>query len=120
MSLFGTYPITVKRNANGNYDTPDGSWQEGSAEPDFIVNSSWQPASGKDQQSLPEGKRSKSVYKIYPETKLRVFDQITQTAGDKVISPLDGQTYEIYSSGDNQNNIISHFKYMCVRVKETG
>lgn len=119
MSLFNTKTVTVKRYTNGNYDTPDGSWQEGT-ESTFTIKCSWQPATGDDLKAIPEGRRSSSMYKLYTSTKLRTTDQLSQLPRDIVISSENGFEYELNETADNQNGIVSHYKYIATRVKEAG
>ena len=117
MSLFNTYTVTVKRKTLGSYSGAGNKWVPGTGTT-LYAKGSWQPANGNDQQPLPEGKRSNSVYKFYTSTSLRIVNAITQEDGDIAISPLDGLEYEVSAEGVNQNNIISNNKYILTRKKE--
>ena len=119
MSLFNTKEIAVTRYSDGNFDTPDGSWQEGTIE-EFNIKGTWQPANGKDQQALPEGRRSSSVYKLYTNTELRITDPELEVTGDTVISPVSGKKYILFGAGDYTNDLIKHHKYLAVSTKEVG
>ncbi len=120
MSLFNTKTITVHRYDNGDYETPDGSWREGNESSDspFTIKCSWQLQTGEQLEALPEGQRSDSVFKIYTSTKLRTVQQKNQLPPDILISPLDGEEYEVNESGNFQNGIISHYRYLATSKKE--
>lgn len=114
MSLFNSFTLTVKRKAQGQYIR--GKWVE-TEEPDFTIQTSWQPANGKDLETLEEGKRLTGLFKIYPNKQLFTADPKTQRKADIVIGP-DGYSYKVITVGDWQNNIINHYKCMVMRIKE--
>ena len=119
MSLFKTYTLTVKRPTEtmtkGTYI--DGRWIEGDLTLNtFTIQTSVQPANGKDLEVLPEGLRTNDIFKIYPKTKLQAVDQHNNQEADIVI--WDGKDYEVIFAGDWQNNLISHYKALIQRVKE--
>lgn len=115
MSLFKSFTLTVKRVNPGYYDR--GKWIDGSAVPDFQIQTSWQPANGHDREALEEGIRDEVIYKIYPEIELFTADPETQRTADIVVGP-DGYEYEVVIAGNWQNNLINHRKCMVMRVKE--
>ena len=113
MSLFESHTLTVKRYTqsyiNGRKNNVLAST--------FTIMTSWQPANGRDTLTLSEGKRSKQIYKCYPETELLVADPINGQPAD-IITGIDGKDYEVISCAPNQNDIINHYKIMCTRLKE--
>jgi len=113
LSLFNTHTLTVKRYT-GLY--VNGRWTQ-SLSSTFTITTSWQPANGRDTETLPEGKRSQQIYKCYPATELFVADPVNGQPADIVVG-IDGKDYEVISCAPNQNNIINHHKAMCTRVKE--
>jgi len=114
MSLFNTHTLTVERKDPGNYI--NGRWIEG--EPDtFTINTSWQPATGKDLEVLEEGKRLSVTFKAFPNTELFAADPKTNREGD-FITGLDGYKYEVVFVAPNQNELINHYKVLAVRRKE--
>lgn len=113
MSLFNSHTLTVKRYA-GSY--VNGRWVQ-SLSSTFTIQTSWQPADGRDTETLPEGKRSQQIYKCYPITELFVADPVSGQPAD-IVTGIDGKEYEVVSCAPNQNNIINHYKAMCTRVKE--
>lgn len=115
MSLFQTYSLTVTRDAAGAYVS--GRWVDGADEPDATINTSWQPAIGKDLEALPEGLRQSSVFKGYPSTQINTVNQFTLEKEDIIIGP-DSKEYRVVFVGPWQNGIIPHYKFMVVRKKE--
>jgi hypothetical protein len=124
MSILKTFSITVKRPTQtateGRYDD-NGEWVIGSTDDpseQFVIKTSWQPARGRDLETLPEGKRSSDTYKGYPEVKVQTVDQHILQEEDIIISPLNGKNYQVIFVGDWQNNLLNHYKFLAVRVKE--
>lgn len=114
MSLFNTHTLTVTRKTPGSYI--NGKWVPGSSST-FSIQTSWQPATGKDLEVLEEGKRQTVTYKAYPVEEIRAADPLTESEGD-MITGLDGYQYEVIMVAPNQNNLIEHHKVLAQRVKE--
>lgn len=111
MSLFNSFVLTVNRysgNWNGrNYDqTLDST---------FTIQTSVQPADANDLKVLPEGKRTSSIYKIYPSSELRTTDQNTQTPQDVVV--FNNENYEVVHV-EPWKNLLGFYKALIVREKE--
>ena len=113
MSLLPEFSLTVER-FDGTYI--NGKWTE-SLTGTFTINTSWQPANGKDTETLPEGKRSKQVFKCYPAVKLFVSDPVNNHVADVITGP-DGEKYEVILCAPYQNTLINHYKVLCARIKE--
>ena len=122
MSLFSSYTLTVKRptktETQGKYI--DGRWVEGEidnvANPNFTITTSVQPAKGRELELLPEGLRTREVYKIYPATELKSVDQFSEQEADIVI--FNNEDYKVQRLEKWQNNLINHYKAFIVRIKE--
>jgi hypothetical protein len=76
------------------------------------IVSSWQPASQRDIQSLPEGRRNNSVFKFYSNVQLE--SSLSGKNPDHV--QVAGITYEIIAHAPWQNGLISHHKYLVTEV----
>lgn len=109
MSLFNTTVITVTPRStgsrvNGRYvETPDTSYE---------ITGSWQPATPREIQSLPEGRRERSVMKIYTSSELTNFS--ANQNPDRVT--VGGRTYEVFGKERWGNGLIPHFKYLVTEV----
>ncbi len=111
MSLLKSYNLNVYRGTSGRY--VNGRWEEGLPDPSFSIETSWQPASGRDLEALPEGLRQSTVFKGYPEIQIQTVDQSKLQKEDIIMGP-DEQTYRVIHVGDWQN-ILKHYKFMAIR-----
>ena len=114
MSLFNTHILTVTRKSAGSYI--NGKWVPG-APSTFPIQTSWQPATGKDLEVLEEGKRQSVIFKAYPVEEMLAADPLTEKEGD-MITGLDDCQYEVIFVAPNQNELIPHYKVLAQRVKE--
>jgi len=104
-------PYTVKRTVAGSYVS--GVFVEGS-ETTLSIQASIQPVSGQDMVSIPEGRRSSDMVKVYTDTSL--FSQGDAGSGqspDRVV--WLGKDYEIYTKDVRQMGVISHYKYFAIK-----
>lgn len=115
MSLFKSYTLDVNRKESGSY--VNGKWVSGSSEPEFTIDTSWQPASQREIEALPSGLRSSTIYKGYPGIRVQTVDQKTLKEEDIVTGP-DGFDYRVVFVGPWQNGLIPHYKFLAVREKE--
>ena len=111
--------IEVKRsNTAGDYDD-NGKWVAGEIKT-FVINASVQPLSIKETESLPDGRRSENLVKLYTDTELYPELQATQSQqarkADKVI--WNGKTWKVISCLPYQMNVISHYKATLKEVAE--
>ena len=109
MSLFKSFLIDVVRRDGGSYDD-DGNWVGGTPVT-FQIKSSIQPLRGEDMESLPEARRKKATYKIYPEIIDKSFlplGTVDEDNPDELI--IYGRTYEIYRLENCANDLINHQK----------
>jgi hypothetical protein len=113
MSLFPSVDLIQITYTPGDY--VKGRWQEGEGIP-HPFQSSWQPASGKALEVLPEGKRRREAYKAYPpiEMEFTAADEAKGVSGDVVIK--DGKEYEVSFAAKWDNGLISHWKIICTCV----
>jgi len=115
MSLLKPFILNVYRKAAGSYVS--GRWTNGSASPDFTIQTSWQPANGRDLQALEEGMRQSSIFKGYPKIKVQTVNPETLEKEDIIVGP-DGSNYRVIFVAPYQNNLINHYKFMAMREKE--
>jgi len=104
MSVFKTYNILVIRKTQGEY--LNGMWKKGKPET-FYVRSSFQPLKSEELLSLPEGRRERTSYKIYPKVELKGIDD---QQPDIIINPLNGDQYEVIQLEQWRNGLINHNK----------
>jgi hypothetical protein len=114
MSLFKSAEIPVKRPSAGDYI--NGRWKEGANPEYFTVFGSIQPDSGETVQSLLEGKRVSSIYRIFTDVKLQEADPLNKVTGD--IVKINGQDYEVIQVQSWQNGLIPHYESVVIREKE--
>lgn len=114
MSLFKSYTLSVERVAPGSYVR--GKFVPGGPTT-FSIKTSWQPATGRELEALPEGMRQSTVFKGYPSTEVKTADPKTLQAEDVITGP-DGGSYRVVLVGPWQNALINHYKFMAVREKE--
>lgn len=96
------------QSVTGSY--VDGIWTRLFQPATFI--GSVQPASGKDLEYLPEGRRDKGGVTVYSDTRLNVSTESGSSSGDLLI--WNGRLWEIVTEFIHDSGIISHFKYMAV------
>lgn len=109
-------PLVVKRKDSApTLNSSTGRYTE-SSESTISITASVQPLSRTDLEVLPEGKRQERAFKIYTDTQLFSADTATKKSGDLVV--YEGIDYEVYSPLPWRNNIINHYKYLIIKVKE--
>jgi hypothetical protein len=115
MSLFKSVALVQRSFQPGRYRK--GQWLEGHYA-DITFEGTWQPASGKTLELLPEGKRSGEVYKCFAPITLEftAADADRGVSGDKII--YRGKEYEVTVATKWDNGLIPHFELLCTRQKE--
>jgi len=102
----------VLREAAGTYT--NGVFVPGARSVTSCVASVQPVKIGKDMQALPEGRHMSDFKKIYSGTRLQV------TADGEGIQPdiivHGGYGYELIDLDENQSNVISHYRYLGVKV----
>lgn len=100
----------------GAYDSVSGKWVEATAVP-FTIEGSVQPLRARELNSLPEGRRATSAFRIYTDTRLRTVDDKAQSNPDRLTfrvpsydSTAPMRTYEVISVEEWQNGIVPHYK----------
>jgi hypothetical protein len=114
MSLFKTVSLIRRRKAGGSY--VNGRWVPGKPS-DTPFEGSWQPASGKMLALLPEGKRSREVFKCFAP--IGVDFTSADDHGDKEADAViwEGKEYEVTTAAKWNNGLISHWELLCTRPK---
>jgi hypothetical protein len=112
--------LTVNRYAGGYYEL--GKWIQGAAQTPFTIVVSTQPASGNDMQTYAEGRRVKSMYRVFGSVELFTSDpeydmnpDIT-TNRDEVV--FNNEVFEVIHVEKWLNNIIPHYEYIIMRELE--
>ena len=77
-------------------------------------DASVQPLSSEEQETLPEGFREKSAYKLYTDFKLNAVNEGTKEPGDKV--NIYNNDYLVIVVNIWGNNVINHFKAIAVEL----
>lgn len=109
------HPRKVRRYKAGTWVA--GRWVPGAAlARDFTIQASLQPVSSRDMQSLPEGRRDRSMYAMFTDTALLVESIANQTNPDVIVLP-DG-LYEVTQDSNWGNHVIDHHKYIITRASE--
>lgn len=99
--------LTATRfTAAGTYDS-EGKYIEG-ADGTINFTASVQPATTREMELLPEGRRTKSMFKLYSDTKLLTATEDGGTNAD--IVDIEGEEYEVLSVASWQNRVRSHYK----------
>lgn len=103
----------ILREAPGAYDPATGLWVPGTRS-HFSVFASVQPMTADDMKTLPEGRRSEGMVKMYTSTQLRaVHVQLTST--DKPGQPdrlvWQNNVYELAFEDPYRSNVINHYRY---------
>lgn len=113
MSPFGVFrkPVTVTRPAQGSF--VNGIWVDGTTTT-LTIDASVQPANTNDLQSLPENRRTLGVYVLYSDVP---FQSAIENKQNPDIVKINGEDYEIAKSMPWQNDVVSHYKAMAVRVQ---
>jgi uncharacterized protein YvpB len=110
MKPLGAKTYVAKRYTEGEY--VDGIWVEGSYHEFNLDDTSIQPVTGTELQSLPEGLRSRRPVNVYTTATLRTVH--LSESPDHI--SYDDEWFEVQSSEvHNQNAPIPHSKYVCVR-----
>jgi len=115
MSLFGSMSLIRRRRVSGSYIK--GQWVPG-IPGDTPFESSWQPAKGKTLELLPEGKRSREVFKCYPPIEMDFIsaDAHGDAEADSIVCA--GIEYEVTTAAPWNNGLIPHWELLCTRPKE--
>ena len=96
--------LSVSRPSGGNREQETAKWIPG--EPVALtIQASVQPLRPFEVMSLPEGRRTRSAYNLFTDTKLQTVDQDNP---DQVT--INGVVFEVISVASWQNGIIPHYK----------
>ena len=114
MSLFRSQEARAIRKLPGQY--VEGVWTPGRTMAPFYFPGTFQPATGAQVQTLPEGKRIGEVLEIITNTELTPADPETQMEGDQV--EWNGRLYDIVRATPWKNGILPHYEYLATRTKE--
>jgi hypothetical protein len=115
MSLFKNVSLIRRRKTGGDYVR--GQWTPG--EPgDTGFKGSWQPASGKTLELLPEGKRSREVFKCFAPLSLDFTSADAHGDAEADLIIWQGKEYEVTTAAQWNNGLIPHWELLCTRPKE--
>lgn len=89
----------------------DGIYTETASTP-FTIQASVQPASARDLQLLPEGRRLSKTYRLYTDTSLHSLS--TSQNPDRVT--LEDGEYEVVTKDPWHNAVVPHYKYLVVKL----
>jgi hypothetical protein len=103
--------LSIRRLASGQY--VDGTWTTEAEIAPFDIIASVQPLTPKEMKTLPEGRRNSQAYRIYTDIELHTTRHQNP---DRV--QLFGEEFEILSVEVWQNQIISHYKAIAIKVEQ--
>lgn len=104
--------VTILREAAGTY--VNGVWSAG-ARSALTTQASIQPVSlGRDMQSLPEGRRLSDYVKLYSDTFLNTTREGEGLQPDIIVH--EGYGYELIDIAPYRSGVISHYRYLAVKV----
>lgn len=114
MSLFRSVKLILRKRAGGSY--VKGQWQTGSGS-DTVFYGTWQPAKGKTLELLPEGKRSREVYRCILSLALEITsaDDHGEQEADQII--WEDKEYEVTTAAKWNNGLLTHWDMLCTRPK---
>lgn len=103
---------TLHRLSSGGF--VDGDWVE-SGETDIPITASIQPATGKDLQNLPQGRRASSVFAVFTDTAIQTAVQgATPTKADRL--SIGGILHEAVHVEPWGNDVINHYRALFARI----
>jgi hypothetical protein len=91
-----------------------GTWVAGSRTSGTFLASVQPVMVGQDMQALPEGRHMSDFVKVYTDDRLKVTADGEGVQPDIVV--FQGYGYELVSMFQYQSNVISHYKYIGVKV----
>jgi hypothetical protein len=109
-------PYTVKRQ---NGSLVNGTWVA-TAPDDVAIMASVQPATARDMQNLPQGRRTNGAYVLYSDTEM-----LTTIAGDNDLGldprkadriTLFGEVFETMIVDPWQNDVLNHYRVLVAKV----
>jgi hypothetical protein len=90
----------------------NGVFVDGATTPTNIM-ASVQPLKPHEIEHLPEGRRDSQAYWLFTDTKLN-----TVTSANPDLITIDNEDYEVNKIEPWQNNVLSHYKVLVVKVLE--
>jgi hypothetical protein len=115
MSLFKSVSLIRRRKTGGAYVR--GQWVPGESG-DTAFHGTWQPASGKTLELLPEGKRSREVFKCFAPLSLDFTSADTHGEREADSIVCQSKEYEVTTAARWDNGLIPHWELLCTRPKE--
>lgn len=107
-------PYKILVRSDGEY--VKGKWVNG-GEIEQRLMASIQPLSGAEMDRLAtsmQGRRVSSAVKIYTDQKLTVAGE---NAHNGAVVLFDGERYEVISRASYHSGVLSHHRYVAIRVK---
>lgn len=105
-------PKAVLRESAGTYE--GGHWIPGGRKALTTMASAQPVVMGQDLHALPEGRHLSDVAKFYTKDRLQVTADGEGVQPDIIVH--EGYGYELTSIFTNQSGVISHYKYIGVKV----
>ncbi len=82
----------------------------------MAILASIQPATSKDMQNLPEGRRTRSTFALFTDTELLTSDDgASPKKADQVT--IAGDVFEVMAVERWQNNVINHYRAVVSKVE---
>jgi hypothetical protein len=115
MSLIRSVSLIRRRKTGGDYVR--GQWVSGKPG-DEAFKGTWQPASGKMLELLPEGKRSREVFKCFAPFAMDFTSADARGDAEADLIVWQGKEYEVTTAAQWDNGLIPHWELLCTRPKE--
>lgn len=103
---------TILSEGVGTYVS--GNWAPGARTAGTVMASAQPVVMGQDLHALPEGRHLSDFAKFYSDTRLKVTADGEGVQPDIIVH--EGYGYELVSIFANQSGVISHYKYIGVKV----
>lgn len=111
--------ITVILKNGGVYDI-NGLWIESDGAP-FVTQASVQPATAREMETVPEGRYTSQIFRLYSDVRLHTVDKDAGINPDIVLLSLDVEDinrFEVIQVFPWQNRILSHYKMLIGKVDQ--
>jgi hypothetical protein len=116
MSLFKSVSLIRRRKIGSDYVR--GQWVPGEQPGDTPFTGTWQPASGKTLELLPDGKRSREAFKCFAPLSLDFTPADARSDAEADLVVWQDKEYEVTTAVRWDNGLMPHWELLCTLPKE--